>query len=233
MEIYDFDNGVLCWRDLMRSKFKYLREFNTWKRDFAVAAVEDNYAELQRLVKHLGVECSPEHMIACSALLVRAVMGYRQMDGQDSGSFLQRQHYRPGGEDGNFYCLILEIGKSSFGRILADVELADVDFEDLFNHSWPGLGTAGFTKGYVTRLDGKRIGKRELKQLNERVTSDLYYGYSEEEVSVDVISSGIADTAEIYAVETDEYDFEAFDFHVVRAAGFITRFGSLRVLNVR
>ena len=46
--------------------------------------------------------------------------------------------------------------------------------------------TAGFTEVYITRLDGKRIGKRELNRLFRQVESDMYYGHSEEELAVDV-----------------------------------------------
>jgi hypothetical protein len=63
--------------------------------------------------------------------------------------------------------------------------------------------TAGFTEVYITRLDGKRIGKRELKRLYEQVTSDMYYGYSEDELSLDVSMTDFPDAALKYAVETE------------------------------
>ena len=104
------------------------------------------------------------------------------------------------------YCLVFDLTGltgSYFGRILTDINFTSVDLEDLFNHSWPMSDTAGFTEVYITRLDGKRIGKRELGRLYKQVTSDLYYGYSEDELSVDVSMTIYPDTALIYAVEME------------------------------
>jgi hypothetical protein len=214
----------------MRSQFKYTRAFNKWKREFAASAKADNYVELLRPIEHLGKDCSKEDMMACTILLVRAVMGYCQMDGRECGGFLKQQYYHPDGRDEVFYSLTFDlsgVASSHFGRILTDINLTYVDFEDLFNHAWTGCDSAGFTEVYITRLDGKRIGKRELKRLNKEVTSDMYYGYNEQELSVDVYTHDFipTDTAYVYATETDEYDWDAFDLHTIRAARFATRFG--------
>ena len=65
--------------------------------------------------------------------------------------------------------------------------------------------TAGFTEVYITRLDGKRIGKRELRRLYKLVAADMYYGHSEEELSVDVLLSDFEDTVVIYAGENEVF----------------------------
>jgi hypothetical protein len=98
-----------------------------------------------------------------------------------------------------------------------------VDFADLFQHMWSASKTAGFSGVYITRLDGKRIGKRELKMLQSQVQEDMYYDYTEEEVSVDVYMSEYEDTAYINAAELD--DFEPDFFHLNRMANFVARFG--------
>lgn len=56
----------------------------------------------------------------------------------------------------------------------------------------------------MTPEDGKRIGKQELKRLYKQVASDMYYGYSEKELSVDVFVTDFDDTVQIYAVEIDD-----------------------------
>jgi hypothetical protein len=93
-----------------------------------------------------------------------------------------------------------------FGCILTDINFTSIDLEDLFDHPWPMSNTAGFSDIYITRLDGKRIGTREIRRLYKVVASDMYYGHSEEELSVDVIPSDFEDTVVIYAVETDGED---------------------------
>ena len=91
-----------------------------------------------------------------------------------------------------------------YGRILTDINFTSIDLEDLFNHPWPPMSeAAGFSDVYITRLDGKRIAKQELRRLYKLVAEDMYYGYSEEELSVDVLPTDFADTVLIYAVETE------------------------------
>jgi len=189
-----------------RKELRYTRAFKKWVREFSAAAAEDDYAELLRPIKHLELECSAKDALVSTVSLVSAVVAYCQMDGRDCEAFLKRQQYRldSGGE--NEYCLIFDLTGltgSYFGRILTDINFTSIDLEDLFNHLWPMSETAGFTDVYITRLDGKRIGKRELKRLYEQVASDMYYGYSEDELSVDVLTTDFPDTALIYAVETE------------------------------
>ena len=211
---------------MMRNQFKYTRVFNKWKREFAAAAAADKYVELMRPLNHLKLKCSPANMLACTNLLVRAVMGYCQMDGRECEAFLKQQHYRLDGKGENFYCLTFDLTGTTgsyFGRILTDTEFTYVDFADLFMHNWSVSSAGGFTTAYITRLDGKRVAKKELKQLYDHVTSDMFSDYTEEEISVDVCMSEFEDTAYINANEAE--GFEPDLLHLHRAVGFITKFG--------
>lgn len=187
-------------------ELQYTRAFQKWMREFSTAAAKDNYAELLRPIKHLKLECSAKDALASTISLVLAVVVYCEMDGRNCETFLKQQHYQLDANDEIEYCLVFDLTGltgSYFGRILTDINFTSVDLEDLFNHSWPMSDTAGFTEVYITRLDGKRIGKRELGRLYKQVTSDLYYGYSEDELSVDVSMTIYPDTALIYAVEME------------------------------
>lgn len=188
-------------------ELQYTRAFQKWMHEFSAAAVKDNYAELLRPLEHLELECSGEDALASTISLVLAVVVYCQMDGRDCKTFLKQQHYWLESDDETEYCLIFDLTGLTgryFGRILTDINFTSIDLEDLFNHVWPMSDTAGFTEVYISRLDGKKIGKRELKRLYEQVTSDMYYGYSEDELSVDVSMTDFPDTALIYAVEIEE-----------------------------
>ena len=191
---------------MTRNQFNNTRGFNNWNREFSAAAMADNYAELLRPIQHLELDRSPEDVMACTVSLVSAVVAYCKLDGRDCESFLKQQHYRLDAGSENEYCLTFDLSGTTgryFGRILTDGNFTSIDFEDLFNHPWPMSQTAGFSEVYITRLDGKRIGKRELKRLYKLVAADMYYGYSEEELSVDVSVTDLKDTALIYAVETE------------------------------
>jgi hypothetical protein len=191
------------------SQSRYTRSFQKWLREFTAAAAADNYANLLRPIEHLELKCSPKNAMAATIALVNAIVAYCQLDGRDCEAFLNRQQYGLNPDVGNKYCLTFDLsGMTSkyFGCILTDINFTSIDLEDLFDHPWPMSNTAGFSDIYITRLDGKRIGTREIKRLYQVVASDMYYGHSEEELSVDVIPSDFEDTVVIYAVETDGED---------------------------
>jgi hypothetical protein len=190
---------------------RYIRPFQKWLREFTAAAAADNYAELLRPIEHLELKCSPKNAMAATIAMVNAIVAYCQLDGRDCETFVNRQQYGLNSDKRNKYCLIFDIsGMTSkyFGRILTDINFTSIDLEDLFDHPWPMSNAAGFTEVYITRLDGKQIGTREIGKLYKVVASDMYYGHSEKELSVDVIPSDFNDTVVIYAVETDGEDLE-------------------------
>jgi hypothetical protein len=185
---------------------RYIRPFQKWLREFTAAAAADNYAELLRPIEHLELKCSPKNAMAATIALVNAIVAYCQLDGRDCEAFLTRQQYGFNSDGGNKYCLIFDLSGTTskyFGRILTDINFTSIDLEDLFDHPWPMSNTAGFTEAYITRLDGKQIRKREMGSLYKVVASDMYYGHSEDELSVDVSMTYFPDTALIYAVETE------------------------------
>jgi hypothetical protein len=190
---------------------RYVRPFQKWLFEFTTAAAADNYADLLRPIEHLELKCSPKNAMAATIALVNAIVAYCQLDGRDCETFVNRQQYGLNSDKRNKYCLIFDIsGMTSkyFGRILTDINFTSIDLEDLFDHPWPMSNAAGFTEVYITRLDGKQIGTREIGKLYKVVASDMYYGHSEKELSVDVIPSDFNDTVVIYAVETDGEDLE-------------------------
>ena len=185
---------------------RYVRPFQKWLREFTAAAAADNYAELLRPIEHLELKCSPKNAMAATIALVNAIVAYCQLDGRDCEAFLTRQQYGFNSDGGNKYCLIFDLSGTTskyFGRVLTDINFTSIDLEDLFDHPWSMSNTAGFTEAYITRLDGKQIRKREMGSLYKVVASDMYYGHSEDELSVDVSMTYFPDTALIYAVETE------------------------------
>jgi hypothetical protein len=76
-----------------------------------------------------------------------------------------------------------------------------VDFADLFNHPWYPFETAGFYEVQISRLDGEPIEPEELETLDRRFTEDMYYDYTDEEVSAYIQMTELDDTALATAVE--------------------------------
>jgi hypothetical protein len=191
----------------MASGAKNSKSFDEWRSEFSAAAVADKHRELLRSINHLDFKCSAKNAMEATVWLVCAVVTFCEMDGRDYETFLKQQTYFPNAGCGNKYCLIFDLSSSHkkyYGRIFTDAAFTSIDLEDLFNFAWPMSQTAGFSEVYITRIDGKKITKQELQRLYKLVEEDMYYGYSEEELSVDVIPTDFADTVMIYAAETDD-----------------------------
>lgn len=194
---------------MTRNQINDTQAFPKWYREFSAAAAADNYAELMRPIEHLELKCSPKDVMDSTVSLVNAVVAFCKLDGRDCEAFLNQQHYRVDSGGENEYCLIFDLSSPTrkyFGRILTDIAFTSIDLEDLFDFPWPMPQTVGFTEVYITRLDGRRIGKREIRRLYKLVAADMYYGHSEEELSVDVLLSDFEDTVVIYAGENEVFE---------------------------
>jgi hypothetical protein len=175
--------------------------YANWQRQFAADAVADDANEIRRHIEYLGLDCSRADMLEGTDLLIAAVMAYQQMDNQDCEGFVKQQRYWLCGDDLPFYCLTFNLGKKHFGRLLTDKNIDGVDFADLFNHPWYPYETAGFHEVHISRMDGELIEPEELEALERRFTEDMYYDYTDEEVSAHLQMSELDDTAVATAVE--------------------------------
>lgn len=177
--------------------------YDHWLRKFSADAIEDDANQIQRHIDYLRLACSRAELIHGSSLLVLANLVYLSMDGRDCKEFLERQRYWLGGEELPYYILTFELGVGHFGRMLADKKFSDIDFADLFDHPWDLFKSAGFSQIYISRLDGEPIEIDELKEIEQRFVEDMYYDFTEEDVSVTVQSTDIDDTVVVYAQEND------------------------------
>ncbi len=173
--------------------------YDRWLRSFSADAVADDANELQRHIDYLQLGCSRADLILGTDLLVLANIVYLSMDGQDSKEFLERQRYWLCGDGLPHYILTFEMGVGHFGRLLADRKITGIDFADLFDHPWPPFESAGFSQVFISRLDGEPIEADEFKEIEKRVTEDMYYDFTEDEVSVTIQPTDLDDTVVFYA----------------------------------
>ena len=175
--------------------------YQRWLRQFSADAIADDANELQRHIDYLQLGCSRDDLLQGTHLLVLAVMTYLSLDGRDCEPFINQQRYWLCGEGLPHYVLTFELGDKQFGRVVADEKISGIDFADLFNHPWQAYETAGFSDVYISRLDGEPLVPGEVEGLEGRITEDIYYDYSDEEVSVTVQSTDLDDTALVVAIE--------------------------------
>lgn len=175
--------------------------FPEWQREFVADGEADDCIEIRRHIEYLELDCSPATLLDGTTQLLAAVLAYLQIDGREWADFLKRQRYRLGGANLPYYCLTFSFGRGHYGRVLTDKAIAGVDFADLFGHPWNEYKLAGFHEVYISKLDGEPIDNDELETLYLRVTRDMYYDYTEEDVGVDVSMTELDDTALFTAVE--------------------------------
>ena len=177
------------------------KAFSQWQRQFIADAQADDYAELRRHIDYLELDCTPQAFVNDTAMLIQAVLVYRQMEGQEWKSFLRQQRYRLAGEDLPFYCLTFCLLEGHYGRILADEKMINVDFADLFNHGWYEYKTAGFSNVWISRLDGVAIDETEFETIEGLFREDIFYDCPEDEVDVWVAATELEDTVLAGAVD--------------------------------
>lgn len=172
-----------------------------WQRQFSADAVADDANEIRRHIEYLGLDCAPADLLAGTEMLLLAVIAYSELDGRGCERLIKQQRYWLRGPDLPFYCLTFNFGRKHFGRILTDEKIDGVDFSDLFNHPWYAYHTAGFHEVHISRLDGQVIGRAEFENLETRFTEDMYFDYTDEEISAYVQTTELEDTALARAVE--------------------------------
>ncbi len=69
-----------------------------------------------------------------------------------------------------------------FARVLADTRLRALDLADLYGMPWDRLQRVGFTRFWVSRVDGVDLSVAELERLEQDITEDLLYDYGEDEL---------------------------------------------------
>ena len=172
-----------------------------WQRQFAADAVADDANEILRHIDYLGLDCSRADMLMGTDMLLAAAIAYSHMDGRDCTDFIRQQRYWLRGEGLPFYILTFDLVKKHFGRLLTEKKISGVDFADLFNHPWNEYRTAGFHAVHISRLDGEPIEDDERQALELRFTEDMYFDYTDEEVSASLNMTELDDTVLATAVD--------------------------------
>lgn len=178
----------------MPTKTLPVRLYEDWLRQFMREASADAAHEIQRHIDYLKLDCSSGKLLKGTRFLVSAVIANLSMDGRNSECFIAQQKYRLCGKTLPHYILTFDLGKHNFGRLLADRNISRIDFADLFNHPWHAFETIGFNRVYISRLDGQPFDPGETGELERRFTQDIYYDYSEQEVSATLKPTELGDT---------------------------------------
>lgn len=152
----------------------------TWERGFRAAAKADHFAILTDYLQRLGLPDSPELLLEGTICAMRACS--HLSDGVRFQQLLDMQRYNPVDSTVGRYAFTFDLCGKAFVRILVEPKFQTLDLADLYANPWEDYEVVGFTRVWISRIDWSELTGEELKQLEDDVTNDLRYDYSEDEL---------------------------------------------------
>jgi hypothetical protein len=177
----------------------------TWERDFRKAAKADSYDIFRDHMSFLELPVKPITMMKATILMVQAMTAYYAIDGRLPQDFLAMQPYNPAKSTGAPYVLTFDLCGHAYGRLLVDPELHSIDLADLYNHPWQPYRVSCYSNLRISHIDRSDITKAEAKFLEDQVTDDQRFDYSEDELGF------WFDDSNPKCLHVDVHDLEEFD----------------------
>jgi len=157
-------------------------DLHSWEREFREAAEADEYALLRDHLCRLELPENPALLLEGTIQVVYACAAYTTIDNQSYAAFLKMQTYDPTDTVDAKYVFTFDICRKAFARILVQTKAAIPDLADLYNHPWQDYKVCGYDSICISRIDGRNLDSTELALLEKKVTDDLRFDYSEDEL---------------------------------------------------
>jgi hypothetical protein len=178
-----------------------------WEQEFRSAAKADNLALFRDHLNKLGLPVKPKELLEGTIWAVQACCAYVDMDGRSYEDFLATQKYHVTDVMNAKYEFTFDIYGEFFARILTSKKIDPcLDLADLYGHAWHKYKVCGYNEIWVSRTDGKDLTTREKAKLEEEVTNDLRYDYSEDELSFWFDDSTIEGVLRVYVYYVEDED---------------------------
>jgi hypothetical protein len=143
-------------------------------------------------------------MVEATILMVHAAAAYYNIDGRPYDDFLAMQNYNPAKSTGAPYMFTFNL-YGVYARLLVDPEIHTIDLADLYGHPWQPYRTVGYSYIWISHTDRTDLTEEEMEILDEQVTEDLRFDYSEDEVD---IWSDDSNASYLYVCVQDHLDDE-------------------------
>ncbi len=155
----------------------------SWEREFRADFARDGGARFEPLMQRFGLRTNAQEMLEGTVDFVTACAGFASMDGVDIGALLADQRYDDQASAAT-YSLTFDLFGRSSARLLVRPEMKSIDLADLYEYPWERLRLAGYGDFWVSRLDGRDLSIEEIEELDRVVSGDIWFDYSEDEVSI-------------------------------------------------
>ena len=154
-----------------------------WEHEFRAAFAVDGGAQFEPLLQRFGIRSGAEEMLEGTIDFVTACAAFATMDGIAIDALLADQRY-DGQASAATYALTFDLFGRSSARLLARPEMKSIDLADLFEFPWERLQAAGYGDFWISRVDGEELSMEEVDELDRVVSSDIWFDYGEDEVSI-------------------------------------------------
>lgn len=154
-----------------------------WEQEFRTDFARDGGDRFEPLLQRFGIRSGAREMLEGTVDFVTACAAFASMDGVDIGPLLADQRYDAQASAAT-YALTFDLAGRSSARLLVRPDMKSIDLADLFEAPWERLRIAGYANFWVSRLDGEDLSIEEVEELDRVVCKDIWFDYSEDEVSI-------------------------------------------------
>lgn len=177
-----------------------------WEREFRRDARVNELAILRDHLRRLDLPDKPELMLEGTIRVVQACWAYAKLDGQSFAAFLAMQRYNPARSGTVRYAFTFDLCGKAFARVLVATKVGVLDLADLYGHPWDEYKVCGFRSFWITCADGTDLSSEERAQLEQEVTDDLRFDYSEDELDVWFDDHSIDGALSVNVQDRDDLD---------------------------
>ena len=154
-----------------------------WERKFRTDFARDGGARFKPLLERFCICTDAQEMLEGTVDFVTACAILKSMDGVELSGFLADQRYDSEASTAT-YALTFDLsGRGSAGLLVRHV-MKSIDMADLFEYTWEHLCMAGYGNFWVSRIDGADLSVQKIEKLNQVVSADIWFDYSEDDVSI-------------------------------------------------
>ncbi|MFA5078870.1 MAG: hypothetical protein WC541_05225 [Dehalococcoidia bacterium] len=175
--------------------------FSLWANRFRRDAVKDSMSLLRDHLHLIGQPDEPEKLIDGTIMIMSACCAYLQIDWRSMDDVLDMQAYRPDRDGDSPYSLTFNLFDRAFGRVFAPRDIKCLDLADLHDFPWHDFKMCGYYDCRVARLDNKALSRPEIEEIENAITDDIRFDYSEEEVEILFDRDAVPGVLVVYVID--------------------------------
>jgi hypothetical protein len=161
-----------------------------WQRTFRAAAAADDYAIFRDHLRRLGLPDKPMALLDGTIHFVVMWAAFFSTNQAESfADLLRMQTYDPDQATDAVYAFTFDLFGKAYARVLVDKKPGRLDLADLNEAPWHEYRAVGYRSFCISHVDWSLLTVEEQCKLEDEVTDDLRFDYSEDELDILVNNS--------------------------------------------